>query len=290
MNYEELRAQRCELATSAELWQFDLLSPQKLWQFAKDRGVPVFNAGTITDLWRTGLLRADLVTSDRAIKMPGLDPVSQENGLYLYCDLRQVEHRPGGYGGILSKLAPISEDLKLHFHPFRLYVLYHVDRVFRSKIASIQYLLNSAGFTTLTEHEVKSLDDWTSGESCAERVEHWNRTAELPIVLEPIAYGEVFQAFRWRIPDTQESLAAKLEGWRRQVGNLLMPLGATKINEIRGELCWDAEILDRNKLLHVLLRLMSRHERLKIQGSFGGCMLFLCMAEIIRRAAEQAFG
>jgi len=40
--------------------------------------------------------------------------------------------------------------------------------------------------------------------------------------------------------------------------------------------------------VHVLLRLMSRHERLKLRSALGGCMQFLCMAEIIRRAAEDA--
>ena len=251
--------------------------------------MPVFGADTITDLWHANLLRADLVTSDRKIEMPDLDPVSQENGLYLYCDGRQVEHRASGYGGILSNLAPVSEGLELHFHPFRLYVLYHVDRVFDLKIASHQYLLNPGGFANLTNREIEGLDRWTSSVGCSERFEHWNRTAELAILLEPVAYESVFQVIRWRFPDTEESLREGLELQRGKVMELLSTLGVAQIGEIRGELCRDGEILDGNKLLHVLLRLMPRHERLKIKGSLGGCMLFLCMAEVIRRAAEQAF-
>lgn len=290
MDYEKLATQRYELASALELWQFDLLIPKKLCQFAKDRGVPGFNAGTVTDLWRVGLLRADLITAGSKLELPSLELVSEDNGLFAYCDMRQVEHRAQGYGGTLPGTEAESYSLKLLFHPFRLYVLYHIDRVFRSNTSSTQYLLNPEGLISLEKRSIDFLNRWTSGKEFAERFEHWNRTAELAIVLEPTAYKAVFHAIQWRFPDTQDTLEAKLQERRAKVRHFLSEASAEKINTIRGELCRHAELLDQNKLLHVLLRLTSRHERLKRRSALGGCMHFLCMAEIIRRAAEDVLG
>jgi len=290
MNYEKLAMQRYELASAPELWQFDLLTPQKLWQFSKNRGVPVLNTETITDLWRLGLLRSDLITARSKIEMPSIELVSEENGLFTYCDKRQVEHRAQGYGGIIARRESDSDCLELLFHPFRLYVLYHINRVFRSKSSSTQYLLNPEGLISLAKHDIAFLNRWTSGKEFAERFEHWNRTAEFAIVLEPTTYEAVFHAIRWRFPDAQDALEAKLQERHENVRRFLSEVSAKQINEIRSELCRDAELLDQNKLVHVLLRLMSRHERLKLRSALGGCMQFLCMAEIIRRAAEDVLG
>ncbi len=290
MNYEKLASQRYDLANAPEIWQFDLLTPAKLWQFAKDRGVQVFNADTVTKLWRVGLLRSDLITARSELQIPALELVSEENGLFTYCDKRQVEDRAQGYGGTLARRESESNGLELLFHPFRLYVLYHIDRVFRSHTTSTQYLLDPEGLLRLAKRDIDSLNRWTSGKEFAERFEHWNRTAELAIVLEPITYTAVFHAMRWRFPDSQDSLQAKLQERREKIRQFLSEASRKQINEIRAELCWNADVLDENKLVHVLLRLMSRHERLNLRSALGGCMQFLCMAEIIRRAAEDALG
>ena len=63
MDYEKLATQRYELANAPELWQCDLLTLQELCRFAHDLGGPLFNADTVTGLWRVGLLRADLITA-----------------------------------------------------------------------------------------------------------------------------------------------------------------------------------------------------------------------------------
>lgn len=290
MDYVELDKQRRELATSPEVWQFDLLSPQKMVQFAKDRAISIFNADTMESLWHSGLLRADVVNSSSPLDIPSLDCVLQEDDTFIYCDARPVLHRPEGYGGAFEHDEHKATNIKLYFHPFRLYLLYHVNRVFSSAIASTQYLLNPHGLVTLSEHSIEQLNHWTSSAQCAERFEHWNRVAELAIILEPSAYGSVFQSVRWRIPDDEKSIAAKLKVRREAVAPLLSGCSKKEIDEFRQDLCQSAEIIDRNKMIHVLLRLMSARERLKLRSSLGAAMLLLCMAEIIRRAAEEAKG
>lgn len=288
MDYEKLTTQRRELANAPELWQFDLLTSRNFCQFARDRGIPVFDANTIISLWRLGLLRADLITAKSKLDMPSLKLISEDNGLFTYCDKRQIEHREKGYGGTFASTGSESDSFELLFHPFRMYVMYHIDRVFHLKTSSTQYLLHPEGLINLARREIDFLNQWTSGEEFAERFEHWNRTAELAIVLEPTEYTTVFHTIRWRLPDTQDGLQAKLRQRREKIREFLSEVPASQINKIRAELCQDAETLDQNKLLHVLLRLMSGHERLKLRDALGGCMLFLCMAEIIRRASEDA--
>lgn len=288
MDWAELDRHRCELIKASELWQFDLMNPQKLVQFARDRDVEIFGGSTIEDLWRVGLLRADAVTSSREIDTPPLTLVAEEKGTFFYGDTRPVPYRPEGYGGVLSRDRPDLKDIELHFHPFRLYVLHHIDRVFSSTTASIQYLLNPDGFAKLTESEIEFLNRWTSGDQFAPRFEHWNRIAELAIVLEPTAYGRVFNSIRWRSPDTQESIEKKLAVRREQHKSLLGNVTPKEINKLRQDLCQDAESLDHNKMVHVLLRLITRRERLNMRSSLGACMLLKGMAEIIRRAFEEA--
>ena len=184
INDEKQAAQRSELATSPELWQFDLLTPEKLYQFSNDRAVPVLNSDTIKDLWCTGLLRSDLVRSSKRLEIPSVEFISEGNGFYTYCDKRTVEHRAQGYGGSIGNKPAEFDSVELLFHPFRLYVLYHVDRVFHSHSTSIQYFLNPEGMTTVLEHTIDFFNRWTAGKEFAERFEHWNRVAELARILD----------------------------------------------------------------------------------------------------------
>lgn len=251
--------------------------------------INIFAGRTVEDLWQVGLLRADVITSSAVIEKPALTLVDEENGTLLYCDRRPVPHRPEGYGGVFRKNEVAHCDLTLYFHPFRLFVLYHVIRVFRSSITATQYLSNPEVLITLSRrYHIESLDHWTSSEQCAQCFEYWNRVSELAIVLEPAAYNDVFQSVRWRLPDGQSSLEAKLDMHRKQVKTWLSGISRDEIGKARQDLCQAAELLDRNKMVHLLLRLMSTHERLKLRSSLGASMLFTSMAEIIRRAAEKA--
>jgi hypothetical protein len=289
INYDKLSAQRSELAKTPEIWQFDLLTPEKLYQYSKDRGVPVLNADTIKDLWCIGILRSDLIISSKRLEIPSVEFISEDNDGYTYSDKRTVEHRANGYGGSFSNRMAEYDSVELLFHPFRLYVLYHVDRIFGMLCpTSTQYLLNPEGILTVSKYKIDLLNRSTAEEEFAERFENWNRLAELAIVLEPTAYSAVFHVLRSRYPYTPETLDAKLQECRENIRSLFSDFSVKDINKIRSKFCQAAELLDNNKMVHVLLRLMSQHERLKLRSTLGGSMQFLCMAEIIRRAAEDS--
>jgi len=290
MDYAVLDGVRCELVGANELWQFDLMKPQKVVQFAKDHRISIFNENTVKGLWRAGLLRADAIASPSKIEVPGLILAGEENGTFLYCDVRPVPHRPEGYGAIFSREGTDLGELTLYFHPFRLYVLYHAARVFDATITATQYLQSPQALLSLSARHVEHLDHWTSTPQCAERFDYWNRVSELAIVLEPAAYRKIFHSIRAQIPDTLESIAAKHNQHRERVKTLLVGASRQEIDDFRQNLCENAEIIDDNKMIHTVLRLMAGNERQKIRGHLGAAMLFVAMAETIRRAAEEAKG
>ncbi len=284
-NRLELLDLRIALAKDAHLWQFELLTPDKLCRQAADHGFRFFNGKAIEALWNGGLLRADYVASTSHIALPGLHGFESAAGSYKYCDDRLIEARTSGYGGALS--LDTDNGPELLFHPFRLYVLYHIARVFDFSINPTQYLTYPDGIAKVTQFHAESLDRWTATTEFCERFDHWNQLAELAITLEPIAFGDVFHTVRWRYPETEESIARKIEEKRSNSSALLRQLGREALNTLRRELGQAAKTIDSNNNLHVLLRLMSTHERLKLRGTVGASMRFLAMAEIIRRAAER---
>jgi hypothetical protein len=62
------------------------------------------------------------------------------------------------------------------------------------------------------------------------------------------------------------------------------------LEQARRDLCIAAELLDRNKQVHTLLRLAKGDARLKLKGHLGGAMYLLTIAETLRRATEKANG
>lgn len=285
-----LKQIRQKLAETPELWQNNLLQPRKLWQLAKDKGINLPMSGGIENLWRTGLLRADLITSEKEIKSPVLTLVAlSKEDLFVYCDTRKIKLRKDGYGGVFSKGKALRKDVQLYFHPFRFYVLYHIYRVFQSMVSSTQYLLYPEGAKTVAKREREHLDQWTSSKIFAELFEKWNKTSEIAIVLDPSSHAQVYNEIRWAFPDSKESFQNKLEIYREEIYEKLGNENLEELEVVRRDLCSDAEMIDANKTLHVLLRLTSWHRKQNLKGDIGASLLLLSMAEIIRRASEKSF-
>ncbi|HVZ16256.1 MAG TPA: hypothetical protein VG897_04015 [Terriglobales bacterium] len=132
------------------------------------------------------------------------------------------------------------------------------------------------------------MDRWTRSPDCANRFEDWNQIAELAICCEPTAYQAVFYEERFSGLEAYDSIRQGRRDFQNTLDAFLTETPLGEIHNAREELCCDAQIIDDNKLLHVLLRLMSSHERQKVKGQIGAALLFLSMAEMIRREAETA--
>ena len=261
------------------------LRPDGLGKLAREVGLGSFAESDIVGLWRMGLLRADMIRADHSIDRPDLTLLTQDgDGALLYLDTRVIENRSCGHGGALQPEGEDSDDFELWFHPFRLYVLSHVTRTLKVETSNTQYLMYPNGVLTVAKQITEHLDHWTSSVAFGERFDHWNATAELAVVCEP------FIDVRRRLAVDEVSRNFNLTTYLNLLNSLLLGVGRPYLQAMREELGWHANTLDGNRDVQVLLRLMLRRNREKVNGVLGAALKFLSMAEAIRRAAEDALG
>ncbi len=176
----------------------------------------------------------------------------------------------------------------MYFHPFRYYIMYHIDRVLKLRANPMQ-MLRSAYLPKVVDLLVSFFNQWSSEPNSLRRIDYWNNEAALAIAIEPYAYQKVFNRLRY---SSLLGFGGQRERITKHFANLMEPycaVGIEKIESIRQDLCANAEMLDPNKRLHIMIRLMKAEERLKLKGRIGGCILLLTMAEMLRRVAEDVF-
>lgn len=277
---------RVEVAKTSQAWRGRLLDPEKFAALAKLLGFGWFTQDDIRGLWRIGLLRADLVSSDSAIEASGLLPVGSvaDSDRWDYSDARIITHRPNGYGSSFGEADPGSA-LDLRFHPHRLFVLYHTQRTLKIESSNTQFLVYEDGVRRVVERQIDSARRWTSSVEFGARFDYWNRVAETAIVAEPFTFSVVHLGAD--PPDVPSEPSTTLE---LMVREFIAAQGPLPVRQMREDLAFAAETLDDNRAVHVLLRLMRPRERERLKGQLGGAMHLLATAETIRRAAEAALG
>ncbi|NHQ86274.1 hypothetical protein HA050_09110 [Iodobacter sp. HSC-16F04] len=286
MTVSTLENVRAEVVLGSTFWRQRLLTPEELAKLAKNLGLGSFTATDITGLWKIGLLRADLVMSDEPIDFSGLSCQESinEDFKYIYCDFRRPENRPEGYGSLLQDHKDSALEGSLAFHPFRVYVLHHIKRTLKISISNMQYLRYQQGITNVIQCLQEHAQHWTSSVEFADRFDYWNQIVETAAVTEQITYRVVFRDAE---PTPIGTPAA--DNFEHSLHAMLLTIGKSALQEMRSDLAFAAENLDENRSVHVLLRLMKWQERERLKGQLGCSMLFLAMAESIRRSSEQAF-
>jgi len=233
-------------------------------------------------------VRADLVIADRGAEAPGgVERIEEGPEKDVLFDGRQVPYLEGGYGGILARL-PQLDSVQPLFHPYRLHVLHHVHRVFSAKASASQFLVRPKGLHDVAEFEIEHLDRWTKTQECAERFEYWNRCCELPLLADTFSHGRVFGVSRTPAEPFRRAHDEQKEDYCTELFRLLRAIPLWELERIRKDLVTTAEMLDGNKILHVLIRLMAVEQREHLRGDIGAAMQLLAMAECLRRAAEAA--
>lgn len=275
-----------------EIWQLSFISASELGKLAEERGIKSISSGDyIKNLWQLGLIRADLIESSQKIDSDGMNFIEKDdNGVYYYTDSREVSQRQNGWGGAFSTVKSVSFDIKPFFHPFRFYVLYQLDRVLRLHVHPLQALSSTKKFPKSWEVQFQEFEQWSSTSEFSKLINHWNDVAVLAIATEPCMFSTVFGHFNYSLRSSQEEYFKITKEYWNILENEIKQIGLSKIEKIWNELCFNSQILDPNKKLHVLLRLTEGDARLKIKGGLGGAIYLLTMAEIIRRSAEKAFG
>lgn len=287
-----LESLRTHLVTTSELWQYQPLSQNEIGRFAHDKGIIHLWDYDIVDIWRLGLLRADLIVSPKKLFFQGIVLCNQDdNGQYNYLDLR---HPPFNHEGLANTLSNSTrsrsiQHIKFYFHPFRFYMLYHLERIFSFKTHPLQFFWTTDGVFRVIKICIEGVQEWSKKKESLQRYQEWNYITELAIVLEPVSYQKVYKSFRFHYPDSEETFLTKLQNYQLKVDPILQQIGLKIIEKYRLELCRDSEILDPNYNIHPLLRLMNKTSRERLKGTIGGTTLLIDMAEIIRRASERIF-
>ncbi len=276
--------------------QISLLKAKELARFCSDRGLSDFREKGIIQLWQLGLVKADLIESDEAFTYDGLVARGTDRyGRYLYSDERQLQLRPEGWRDAEETITPLGENIQLLFHPFRYYLLSHLDRVLGFNASKMQ-MFSQESFPRVFDWNLASFNRWSASEQFIASIKKWNDIASLCILTEPCMYRRIFHSIKYNPMEVQNPQAGTEEilkhiddYWHTNVKELYLQIGMKELEEIRQDLCFDTQMLDRNRWIHTLLCLGKSELRLELEGHLGGALLLRTMAEMLRRATEEAF-
>jgi hypothetical protein len=259
--------------------------------FSRERGLPpLFLGDHVEALWNIGFIRADLIESTTPLLNGGLSLLGEQDGTLYYSDHRTLQPRHTGWVDAIHSFPPFPERVRLLFHPFRYYVLWHIQRVLDMPIARLQPLFSSSSHHRLLDDGFKSLARFSATSQFAENVNSWNTVAEFAIAAEPCFYQLLFG--RLSHPHYiayEDQLQLIAQHWE-DIQPWFLQLGVDALEQHRRDLCIAAESLDPNKDVHTLLRLATSDRRIRnVKGRLGGSMVLLAMAETLRRAGERTF-
>ncbi len=285
------------IAEHHRIWQMNLLSASELARFSHDRGLSFSSfEGDIIQLWQLGLLKADLVKSRRKYKRVGLiDRGTNSYGYHVYSDERRLRQRPNGWRKPVKTARSLPSGLELLFHPFRYYVLYHLDRALELSISRMQ-MFNQEGYHRVLDIILSRFNQWSGSDQFVPRIEAWNEIASLAIVTEPCTYERVFRSIRYMLSEVNnidtwmEEIRTQIDVyWKEHVAGLYQRIGIKRLEEIRQELCIATQMLDSNRWMHTLVCLGRGNLRIELKDRLGGALILRTMAEMFRRAEEKAF-
>ena len=272
--------------------QIKLVDAGRLASLSRDTKTSDFQAQEVIKLWRLGLLRSDLVESRHPLRSRLLILCGySDRGHRLYIDNREPRIPKGCLIDALQELPDVSKDITLHFHPFRCYVLYRLHEVLKLRSSSVQALLYSPGFEKLTTLHLRRVRHWWAEAGGRGQVRFWNDLVTLVGLLGVPVYPLVSHRITWyQWGDSYDLMIRKLGLLQGLSDLILCRIGYDVLEEFRQELVRSAEMLDRNKNLRLVVRLMNYEERKDLKGQVGGSLMFQTMAECIRRSVETSTG
>jgi len=275
-----------------DFWQIRLEDESGLDSFASKRGISSFFMGKyIRTLWQLGLVKADLIKSSDELALQSIEYIGEDSSHEkYYMDLRRPQVYSAGLVDSAKGMPPLDNKIKLYFHPFRFFILVHLERILRVGFATTQSIVNSQGFQRVLEMDVESIKRATSQSQFVDSLVFWNDVVNLCIALEPHFYGTLFNRVKHSSNKSYEEHLSEIADHWDELEPILKNIGLDRIEKMRADLCVSAEMLDSNKEVHTLLRL-TREEKsfLSTYGNLGGAMVLLTMAEFLRRGCEKAF-
>lgn len=172
------------------------------------------------------------------------------------------------------------------FHPFRIYPLYRIikscDLPFFPS-ATVDRAGVKAYFDRIIDH-LPSLDDIRTNAT------QWNALVDLASLLEPIYWPGITGIRSFPGLGDRTDYEQRLEDYKGRVLDVVSALDCEEWRETHEHLRFEAAQLDPNGRLYLLLRLSSWSRRKKLKGRISGALWIRHMAEVLRRAFEEAHG
>lgn len=287
----ELNELRRLLAQSSGLWNHAPLLPIRLRiECNRLEGLSVcpFSEDIIWRLWQAGFIRADVVDCGEKFGMKEAEAAGPGE-FSNYWDRRMGPGDLGSWIGILGSHRERPRDVSPRFHLYRYFLLWRLRRMIAPGVHPLQLLLSEGGLPELAMEFEQQMHVHTSSEGARDSIHHWNSLCELAIVCEPVAFSGISRRVRSSLPDTFESARENREAYFAKLAPVIEALGLEKLEEWRREMCRQAQLAEPNLRVHVLLRLAEYDVREKLRGALGVGMLFLEMAESIRRVEQRVF-
>jgi hypothetical protein len=279
--YDELKA---IIINSLNIFPEPLLNSMDFAQYASKFKLSLVEED-VNSLWSVGLLNADLITSDKMLKIKGIDLVSTENKLYHFADNRRITAKENWAGTLTADLFK-NNKINIYFHKFRFFVLYTINRFFKYSIHPFQFLYNEKMVSKIVQIENEDNSRSRKGAKFSERIIWVNNLTTLVICCVPNTYDRIYDEVDFKIDENHEY---SKNDYRIIIEKILIEIGLEEIEKIRKHLCVIVEYLDPNKMLHIMLRMSQARMRKSLEGDIGSSMLLFSMAESLRLSTEQAF-
>lgn len=171
------------------------------------------------------------------------------------------------------------------FHPFRVYPIYHTLLPLGATLTWSPSLNR--------EVTLKNVEQWITSLPDAEQVEtgiqRRNCVINLPIILEPVYWPQITNTLRYPGGMSEEKHNELRNQYRDKVLDVIRELDPNQWREVHRDLRCEAEWLDQNNQLYLFLRLSKWTERERIKGRLSGALWLRQIAEVLRRAFEEAY-
>lgn len=275
------------IAEQGSIGQMNLLKARDLARFASDRALP-YSETHIIQLWQLGILRADRIETRHPLTIDGLHPVDENADSLVYIDVRHGKRPPHGWTRATEDLKPLSSSITLWFHPFRYYVLFHLQQAIKLHIHPFQMFVANR-YQSMVEWAIDRFTDRSETDQFLQSINRWNTITSLVVVTEPEAFPRMFRTHRGSIHVSSHDQQAMLSTHWAQVQSIYETLDHKELIQLHQDISLHAEMLDENVKIHNIIRLSKDDDfRLKIKDRLGGAVHIRTMAEMLRRGIELA--
>jgi hypothetical protein len=177
-----------------------------------------------------------------------------------------------------------NEDGKPMYHPFRLFVVHQILEACKLRVATAASLRRDT-ILALVQHVVEGLPPL---EEIGNRSATWNRIVDLAILAEPVYWPNLISRVSMGAGLSFEGHLAKVDEYRGKLLALVRTLDPQVWEEHHKNLRTTAAWMDGNTYLYVMLRVASWEQRQELKGAIGAALWIRHIAEMIRRAFEEA--